>query len=313
MLSIRREWLLAEPYFGPALGYCRDHGHELWFARVRSLHMEALFARGRWDEAADLANVILAEPELAPVERCEALRVLGGIRARRGDRDYWPLLDEARELTKTDAVWLARIAAIRAEAAWLEGRTSDVLAEVAFAAGGPTVDLLASLDLLCWQQRAGGETPDPATLPEPYRSLLSADYYGAARWWEKRGARYDGALALTGSGDVEAVHAAAEVFRDLGAAAALRVAARELRALGATRVPRPPRRERPPQPAGLTDREVDVLRLMAAGQRNADIAAHLVVSTRTVDHHVSAILKKLDVRSRSEAVSAAARLGLIQS
>jgi DNA-binding CsgD family transcriptional regulator len=57
----------------------------------------------------------------------------------------------------------------------------------------------------------------------------------------------------------------------------------------------------------------DVLRLLAVGLRNADIAAQLVVSTRTVDHHVSAILKKLGARSRSEAVTAAIRLGLVQA
>jgi DNA-binding NarL/FixJ family response regulator len=90
------------------------------------------------------------------------------------------------------------------------------------------------------------------------------------------------------------------------------IAARELRALGVAEIPAAPRRARAPHQAGLTEREVDVLRLIVAGLRNADVAAQLSVSTRTVDHHVSAILKKLGVRSRSEAVSAAIRLGLVQ-
>jgi len=135
----------------------------------------------------------------------------------------------------------------------------------------------------------------------------------AARWWEERGCPYDSALALVGSGDIKALLSAARVFRDLGALPALAIAARELRELGVTQVPHPPRRARPSRPAGLTDREVDVLRLLGAGLRNADIAAHLVISTRTVDHHVSAILKKLHARSRGEAVSAGIRLGLIQA
>ena len=315
MLAMRREWLLAEPYFEPALRYCRDHGHELWHGRVRSLHMEAQFARGRWEEAADAANSILADADqLAPVERCGALRVLATIRARRGDRNYWPLLDEARELSKlgTAAVLLAPIAGARAEAAWLEGRIADVLTEVAFAADGPTLDPLASLDLLCWRQRAGGDTGDSASLPEPYRGFLSGDRRNAARWWEERGCPYDGAIALIGSGDVEALLLAADVLRGLGALPALVIAARELRALGVAEIPAAPRRARAPHQAGLTEREVDVLRLVVAGMRNADVAAQLCVSTRTVDHHVSAILKKLGVRSRSEAVSAAVRLGLVQ-
>ncbi len=316
MLTIRREWLLAEPYFEPALSYLRDHGHELWHGRVRSLYMEALFARCRWEEAADAANAILADSAgLAPAERSGALRVLASIRARRGDRDYWPLLDEARELCKLGALalLLAPITAARAEAAWLEGRTGDVLAEVAFAAGSRDLDTLASLDLLCWQHRAGGQTPDPGHLPEPYRAFLSGDHHSAARWWEERGCPYDSALALIGSGETGALLSAARVFRDLGALPALSIAGRELRALGIAHVPRAPRRARPTHPAGLTDREVDVLRLLGAGLRNADIAAHLVVSARTVDHHVSAILKKLHARSRGEAVSAAVRLGLIHA
>ena len=56
-----------------------------------------------------------------------------------------------------------------------------------------------------------------------------------------------------------------------------------------------------------------MLRLVADGLRNAEVAAALVVSPRTVDHHVSAILRKLDVRTRGEAAAAAARLGLLQA
>ena len=316
MLAMRREWLVAEPYFEPAISYCHDHGFDLWRARLRSLHMEAQFARGRWDEAADTANAILADSgRLAAAERCGALRVLGSIRARRGDPDYWRLFDEARELTKLGdvVVLLASIAAARAEAAWLEGRTGDVLTEVAFAAGTPDLDQFATLDLQCWAFRAGGDTSKLSRLPEPYRAFLSGDRHTAARWWDERGCPYDSALALIGSGDIEALRTAAVVLRDLGARPALAIVARELRALGATRVPRAPERTRATRPAGLTNREVDVLRLLAAGWRNADIAAQLVVSTRTVDHHVSAILKKLDARSRSEAVTAAIRRGLVQA
>ncbi|MGB6454914.1 MAG: LuxR C-terminal-related transcriptional regulator, partial [Streptosporangiaceae bacterium] len=150
-------------------------------------------------------------------------------------------------------------------------------------------------------------------LPEPYRAFLSGDRHTAARWWDERGCPYDSALALIGSGDIEALRTAAVVLRNLGARPALAIVARELRALGATRVPRAPERTRATRPAGLTNREVDVLRLLAVGWRNADIAAQLVVSTRTVDHHVSAILKKLGARSRSEAVTAAIRRGLVQA
>ena len=59
------------------------------------------------------------------------------------------------------------------------------------------------------------------------------------------------------------------------------------------------------QPAGLTERQVEILRLLASGMTNAEIAARLVVSVRTVDHHVSAVLQKLGVATRREARRAA--------
>ncbi|HEX2036767.1 MAG TPA: tetratricopeptide repeat protein [Chloroflexota bacterium] len=67
----------------------------------------------------------------------------------------------------------------------------------------------------------------------------------------------------------------------------------------------------PPAPAGLSAREVEVLRLVAAGKSNREIAAELVVSVRTVEHHVASIYGKLGVRGRLEASTYAMRQGLV--
>ena len=70
---------------------------------------------------------------------------------------------------------------------------------------------------------------------------------------------------------------------------------------GVTGVPARPRATTRTNPAGLTARQVDVLRLVAEGLTNAGIAARLFISEKTADHHVSAILAKLDVPTRREA------------
>jgi NarL family two-component system response regulator LiaR len=66
-----------------------------------------------------------------------------------------------------------------------------------------------------------------------------------------------------------------------------------------------------PYPDGLSQREVEVLRLIALGKSNRDIADDLVISLRTVVHHVTSILNKIGAANRTEAAVYAARHGLV--
>jgi DNA-binding NarL/FixJ family response regulator len=76
-------------------------------------------------------------------------------------------------------------------------------------------------------------------------------------------------------------------------------------------VPRGPRAATRANPGRLTDRQLEVLALLAEGRTNTEIATRLVVSPRTVDNHVAALLRRLDVQSRRDVAAAAARLGLL--
>jgi len=319
MLAFRQEWNLLGRYLPAGLDHCREHGQELWLDQLRAFRIQADLAAGRWEEAAAAAAAVIARPRPSPVvSRCSALLVLARIRARRGEPDYAALLEEARGLAKLPMAGhlAASAAAATAEAAWLEGRLADVLAQVLpddAAAEGTAAerDPLGAVELRCWRWRAGADE-GADDLPEPYRMLLSGDWHGAAECWRQRGNPYEAALAVSGSGDVVALRAATGALRALGARAAVAMLGKELRALGEPGATGERRTVTAALPAGLTQREWEVLQLLTAGMRNAEIAARLVVSPRTVDHHVSAVLSKLHVRTRSEAVAAAIWLGLVQ-
>jgi DNA-binding CsgD family transcriptional regulator/tetratricopeptide (TPR) repeat protein len=130
----------------------------------------------------------------------------------------------------------------------------------------------------------------------------------AARWWARRGQPFERALALAESGATGPTIEALRLLEDLGAGPAARKVRVRLRDLGARGVPRGPTSATRANPAGLTRRQTEVLELLATGLTNAQIAEHLVVSLRTVDHHVSAVLQKLGVRSRQEAAARAEKV-----
>jgi DNA-binding NarL/FixJ family response regulator len=128
--------------------------------------------------------------------------------------------------------------------------------------------------------------------------------------WPRLGRPYDAALAWLGSSDEAGLKQALRTFDSLGACAAAAVAKRRMRELGVRAIPRGPRPATRAAPGGLTAREQEVLALLADGLPNREISRRLFISERTVHHHVSAVLAKVGVSSRTAAAREAARMGI---
>ena len=295
------------------IDFSLEHGLELWRMWIMTSLSLALLDQGDWSRAAEVADAVL-HGEMGQLPRVSALPVMALIRARRGDPEVWPLLDEAALMAEREGEMQYEIpvAVARAEVAWLEGRPNAIREETeeSFAKAVRMGAWHRLGELTCWRRRAGLRDEVHPRLPERYRAELEGDHARSAELWSALGCDYDAALALAGSDDEELLRRSLTTLQRLGARATAAVVARKLRALGAQGIARGPRPATQRNPAQLTQREVEVLELVRAGMRNADIARKLFLTTKTVDHHVSSILRKLGVESRSQAAAEAARLGL---
>ncbi len=157
-------------------------------------------------------------------------------------------------------------------------------------------------ELAVWQHRAGELEAPPQRVAEPFSLEMRGQPLEAAEAWDALGNPYQAALSRAASADPSAMAAAYASLLDLGATVSAEIVAQRMRALGAA-VPRGPRRSTTANPGRLTEREAEVAELIARGHSNAEIAERLVLSTKTVGHHVSAVLGKLGVRRRAEVAS----------
>lgn len=312
----------AEVVARKGIAYVADHELDGYTSYLSGALAWALLHQGRMDEAVAPATVsfdLSAPPSDEPQASISARAFTGAcahiwLAARRG----LPIPGAARAHIETfmhaadEMQRLNTHAAMLAELAWLGLEAQDVALSALRQVALRAESLTAVAESAIWLSRFDPTTDLSGLLDValPYRLEGSGDIAGAAALWAALGAPFDQAMALA-QGNVEQRLQAIRIFRHIAATAPAHKLTEDLRREGFAEAPARPRQSTLKNPLGLTDRQLDVLRALSEGLSNRDIGALLFVSPKTIDHHVSAVLAKLEVASRGEAAAKARRLSLI--
>jgi DNA-binding CsgD family transcriptional regulator/tetratricopeptide (TPR) repeat protein len=304
----------ANAYFTAGIAYCTEYDLDHMRPYLLAWRAMAQAFQGHWAEASETALSVVRQSAMPRVSRIVALVALGRVRTRQGEATANDVLDEALALAMETGELrrLGPVRLARAEAAWLAGDPGRVVAEAT-----DLFDLVVrrnhprlASELAFWLWRVGALSSAPPRAFEPFALQIAGNWSGAAAHWRALGCPYEVAWALADGCDESSLRCAHAEFVRLGAAPAAGIVAGRLHEMGTLRIPRGPRPATRGNPAHLTSREMEILALIGEGYSNVEIAERIYLSRRTVGHHVSSILRKLRVQTRTEAVRAAARLGI---
>ncbi|VAW31831.1 transcriptional regulatory [hydrothermal vent metagenome] len=266
--------------------------------------MHHLF-QGRWKEGVATVNALLQQTNLRHVTSNPALAAKGRLLARMGDTENaQAVLDESIEQTLKfgNQQRMGLYYCARAEAAWLANDVEGVLTstDAFFETAVQNRQCGFAAELAYWRWRVGESVETFDWMHQPFVLEINGNWQAAAAAWGELGCPYEQARALA-EGDKDAQKAALITFEQLGARPMAERVRQKLRDAGVQIIPRGPRTTTKENPFSLTNRQLEILTLLSENLTNAQIAARLHISPKTVDHHVSAVLAKLQVSSRTEA------------
>lgn len=309
-----KEYVFARQILNEGIRYCEERELDSWRTYMLSRKARLLLETGCWKEAGSIAGDLLKKEDQALIVKMGALVVTATIKMRKGETGALPLLLQAKKMA-FEAMELQRILpALVAllEYEWLTGKSYVEKEAIEYAIGliGQTGSLYENSEFDFWLQHTRNEQVPLQEIYEGYRTDNPKTAGKAAGLWAQLGCPYEQALALF-EGDETDKKQALAIVNQLGATAVYEKMKLEMRTSGIKSIPRGLRKTTLANPALLTDRELNILQLLKEGLQNKEIGARLFISAKTVDHHISSVLFKLDVNSRVKAVQEALRLGII--
>jgi len=314
----RREYPAALDYIDRGVSYAGARELSHWEAYLRGWRAMIWLDQGDWSRAEEEALEICSRTYAAETYRFPALITLARLRIRRGDQDADTPFEAARRLSAAmgEPQRTVYIAMLAAEQVWLNqaaapsaDEAKSLLREV-HATGEQLHSRWVAEDSALWLAMLGEPVALTAHLSTPFREHCEGRWEQAAAGWRALGRPYEEAMALCG-GDEAAQRQALEIFDRLGAVPAGARLRRQMRVDGSRAVPRGPIAGTRANAAGLTRRQVEVLGLLGEDLSNSEIARRLCISAKTAEHHVSAIMARLDAATRQEAAAAARARGLL--
>jgi DNA-binding CsgD family transcriptional regulator/tetratricopeptide (TPR) repeat protein len=291
---------MAQSYLDDGIAFDTEHDLDSWIHYLRGCHARYLMLRGELHESESLARDVLEVPNQTMIMQLPAATVLAQVSARLGRpsarQELLDVLDCALGTKEAQRIAPVRIAL--AEAAWLGGDPEEAYAHVTHALSGKeAVQAWDVGELYCWAHRIGRPIePLPDGMPEAVKLECAGKLAAAAEAYEQMGMPFERAIVLSFLNDASSMSRLDQINMIMGSAdqVGLPTGIRQRGEYNARRA----------HPAGLTMKEQKVLQLLIEGASNAAIAATLNRSIRTVEHHVSAVLSKLNVTSRNAAISA---------
>jgi DNA-binding CsgD family transcriptional regulator len=303
----------AENILDAGIQYCEERDLDSWTAYMFSCKSRLLLEKGDWDKAYAIACQLIQKENQPSIVRMGALTIVAKIKMRRGEEDAAPLLLEAN--TKAfEAMELQRILPVLAGLLEYEWITGKCLVENEM--------LMCAINML---QQTDGEYNGNEFVFWVLRARQRFSFEGFSgehkeylkNMWLKNerfktsGSSYEQAIRLF-EGNPANKKQGIMMVHHLGASAVYDKMKLEMRSSGIKGIPRGMRKTTQSNPAYLTDRELEVLYLLKESMQNKEIASRLFISVKTVDHHISAILLKLNTKSRTKAVNEALRLRIIK-